>query len=260
MSQPTGRRAVPTIYDNVAQLIQAAADLCARLARISQEAPERRPFRVALSGGTTPRPLHALLAAPPYVDQIDWRQVEFYWGDERNVGPEDEQSNYRMARETLLQPLLDAGRISEAQMHRMRGELPAARAAEEYEGELRRSFGLSAGEWPRFDLILLGMGPDGHTASLFPHTAALAVRDRLAVGNHVPKLNTDRITLTVPVLNQAAAVVFLVAGADKADALREVLEGPPNPEEYPSQLIQQANGTLYWLVDRAAAAKLAHNS
>ncbi len=236
------------------QLAQAAADLFVRLSR---EDPTREQFTVALSGGSTPRKFHALLAASPQVEQVDWSKVEFYWGDERFVPPDHPDSNYRMARETLLQALP----IRPDQVHPVPTETgDAAQAAAVYEADIRRGFNLMPGQWPRFDLILLGMGPDGHTASLFPHTTALQVRDRLVVSNEVPQLQTTRITLTAPVLNAAANVAFVVGGADKADALVAVLEGSPQPEEYPSQLVQPSAGNLYWLLDEAAAAKLHHRS
>ena len=221
--------------------------------RRNQAAKASGRFTVALSGGSTPRAFHSLLAAPPYRDQVDWSITQFYWGDERCVAPDDPESNFRMARETLL----DNVPLRDAQIHRIHSELddPAA-AAKLYEDELRQEFALSGGTLPRIDLVFLGIGPDGHTASLFPHTAALSVRDRLVVANYVPKLSTWRITLTAPVLNAATTVAFLVAGADKADALSAVLDGPPDPEQYPSQMIAPTTGDLLWVVDDAAAARL----
>ncbi|HEV8193080.1 MAG TPA: 6-phosphogluconolactonase [Ktedonobacterales bacterium] len=242
------------VFADQDQLAQAAAELFVRLSR---EHPEREHFTVALSGGSTPRKYHALLAAPPQVEQVDWSKVEFYWGDERFVPPDHPDSNYRMARETLLQALP----LRSDQVHPMPTEIgDAAAAAAAYEADIRRGFTLLPGEWPRFDLILLGMGPDGHTASLFPHTAALHVRDRLVVANEVPQLQTTRITLTVPVLNDAAHVAFVVGGTDKADAVATVLEGARQPEEYPSQLVWPSDGDVYWLLDDAAAAKLQRRS
>lgn len=221
--------------------------------RRNQEARTNGRFTVALSGGSTPRAFHALLASPPYRDQVDWSVTQFYWGDERWVAPDDPESNFRMARETLL----DRVPIHDAQIHRIHTEMddPAA-AASLYADELQEEFRLGPGALPRFDLVYLGMGSDGHTASLFPHTHALSVHDRLVVANYVPKLSTWRITLTAPVLNEAAMVAFLVAGEDKTDALASVLEGPPNPEQYPSQLVAPTDGELLWVVDDAAAAKL----
>ena len=249
MSSTSRNRVHLEVLDTLDAVAHRAADL---FVRREQETRPASRFTVALSGGSTPKTLHAVLAAPPYRDQVDWSRVHFYWGDDRCVAPDDPESNFRMARETLLDRLP----IREAQIHRMHTELDSAAAAALYEDELRQDFALSAGELPRLDLILLGMGPDGHTASLFPHTAALGVTDRLVTANYVPQLNTSRITLTAPVLNHAAAVAFLIAGADKADALAHVLEGPPDLDTYPSQRIAPADGDLYWLVDRAAASRL----
>lgn len=251
MTAPSGNRGSLDVLENAQAVARRGADLFARL---SDEAIARSgQFRVALSGGSTPRALHTLFTIDPYRDLIDWRNVHFYWGDDRHVAPDDPESNFRMAYDTLLQFIP----IHEAQMHRIHTEMPdASEAADLYEQELRDDFQLAPGQLPRFDLIYLGMGPDGHTASLFPHTAALNITDRLVVANNVPKLHTDRITFTFPVINNAANVAFLIAGADKAPALAVVLEGPPNPDEYPSQCIALTNGDLYWLTDRAAAARL----
>lgn len=248
MMQPQRSTRGVQVADDLQAVARHGADLFVRLAG----EPRSDLFRVALSGGSTPKALHALLAAPPLRDQVDWSRIAFYWGDDRSVPPDHPDSNYKMARDTLLSFVP----VREDQIHRMRTELPPAQAADQYADELKRTFGLRDGELPRFDLIFLGMGPDGHTLSLFPHTEALRVTDRLVVANHVAKLNTDRVTLTYPVANNAAVVAFLVAGADKADALAQVLEGPRNVEEYPSQGIAPADGELHWFVDRAAAAKL----
>lgn len=253
MTTSSSNRSHLSVLEDAQAVARRGADLFSRL---SAEAIARHgQFRVALSGGSTPKAMHTLLASDPYRDQIDWSKVQFYWGDDRHVAPDDPESNFRMAYDTLLQFIP----IHEAQIHRIHTEMPdAAAAAELYEQELRQDFNLTAGQLPRFDLIFLGMGPDGHTASLFPHTAALDVADRLVVSNYVPKLSTDRMTLTFPVINNAANVAFLVAGPDKAPALAAVLEGPPNPDEYPSQRVAPTDGDLYWLVDRAAASQL-HN-
>jgi len=240
------------VLEDMNAVAHRAADL---FVRASQQARARGTFTVALSGGSTPRAFHTLLAQPPYRDQVDWTQVHFYWGDERYVPPDDQESNFRMARETLLEHVP----VRAEQIHRMPTEqADPEQAAAQYAQELRQGFGLMPGQLPRFDLVYLGMGPDGHTASLFPHTAALAVTDALVVANYVPKFATYRLTLTVPVLNAAANIAFLVAGPDKVDALAAVLEGPRAPEDYPSQLVAPADGTLYWIVDRAAAAGLHH--
>jgi 6-phosphogluconolactonase len=177
----------------------------------------------------------------------------FFWGDERHVPPTDPESNYRMAEETLLSKIP----VTPANVFRIPAEIPdAAAAAEAYEQTLRKFFALEPGQFPRFDLILLGMGPDGHTASLFPGTAALQEKSRQVVANWVEKFKTNRITLTLPVLNAARSVAFLVSGTDKALALKAVLEGDAPGEQYPSKLVRPADGQLIWFVDRAAASEL----
>lgn len=250
MSTPDASQQRQIIYETADALARAAAEAFVSAALAARA---HGIFRVALSGGSTPRAFHALLAAPPLREQVAWEQVHCYWGDERNVPPDSPESNYRMARETLL----DHVPIRSDHVYPVPTTLsdPAATAAA-YERLIREHFALANAELPRFDLIFLGMGPDGHTASLFPHTAALRAQERIVVANSVPQLNTVRFTLTAPAINAAAAVVFVVAGADKATALAAVREGPPDPDTYPSQLIAPARGTLTWLVDRAAAARL----
>jgi 6-phosphogluconolactonase len=179
--------------------------------------------------------------------------MHVFWGDERHVPPDHPDSNYRMANEVLLSQVP----IPPANVHRIKSEHPDARqAADDYEQTLQAFFRLAAGQHPRFDLIFLGLGPEGHTASLFPGTQALHETHRLVVSTWVGKFFTDRITLTPPVLNNAAGVVFLVSGEDKALALKAVLEGHDEPEQLPAQLIRPAHGRLLWLVDRAAASLL----
>lgn len=210
--------------------------------------------RVAISGGTTPKAMFALLAdaSQPFVSQMPWDKLDLYWVDERCVGPEDADSNYRMTREALLSKVpLPAERI-----HRMEGELEPEEAAARYEAAIRNGFRLEGAETPTFDLILLGMGDDGHTASLFPHTEAISEMSRIVVANHVPQKDTWRITLTWPVINQGREVAFLIEGAGKANVLYEVLQGPYQPDTYPSQIIRPASGKLTLLLDAAAAAKL----
>jgi 6-phosphogluconolactonase len=239
------------IYDDAPAVARAAADRFVAAARDAMA--QRRRFNVALSGGSTPRALYSLLAAQPYHAQVDWSRVWVFWGDERTVPPTDPESNYHMARETLLYHVP----VPATQVFRMRGEhADPEKAAALYEVDLRRAFALAPGELPRFDLILLGMGPDGHTASLFPHTAAVRATDRLVVANRVDKLQTWRITLTAPVINHAAEVEFLVVGEDKAPVLARVLQGPRDPDELPSQLVAPTRGALVWLLDRSAAAQL----
>ena len=240
------------IVDDPAEICRLAAGEIQRLAE--RKALAAKPFAIALSGGSTPRGLHALLANDPAVrDRLPWRYMHFFWGDERHVPPDHRRSNYRMAHDTLL----SLAPVSAENIHRVQSEEPdAALAAGKYEQELRTFFDLEAGELPRFDCILLGMGPDGHTASLFPGTEALHETKRLVVANWVEKFKTYRITLTVPVLNRADLVVFLVSGAEKAEALKAVLQGDYRPELFPAQLIRPGSGKLLWIVDKAAARYL----
>jgi 6-phosphogluconolactonase len=240
------------IFPDVEALSEAAAHEFVRCAREATAARGR--FTVALSGGSTPRRLYQFLAAEPFRGQVDWSHVEFFWGDERCVPPDDAESNYRMAREAVLARLpLPADHV-----HRLEAERPDKEsAARDYQAVMARVFGVDpAGPPPAFDLVLLGMGPDGHTASLFPHTRALDETGRWVVVNFVPKFSTDRLTLTRPVLNRAREVLFLVAGADKAEVLAEVLAGPDDPARLPSQSVRPADGRLVWFLDRAAAARL----
>ena len=230
-----------------------------RFADLANEAiAESGRFTVALSGGSTPRTIHQILAAPPYHDRVDWSKVFIFFGDERCVPPDDAESNYRMAKETLLSQVP----IPEDHVYRMRGEADPNEAAAEYGDQLQKFFGLNDGNgpspenFPRLDLIFLGMGPDGHTASLFPETSALQERSKPVTANYVAKLNTNRLTLTAPSINRAANIIFLITGDSKADALKEVLEGEYQPQIYPSQLIQPGEGKLTFLVDQAAAANL----
>ncbi len=231
-----------------------------------QKAIERRGvFHLVLSGGSTPRALYQLLATPDYARQLFWDRVHVWWGDERNVPSDHADSNYRMAAGALISTIP----IPPANVHRVRTELGAEQAAAHYETEMRFVFGqmsiddeldavlLRTGEFPRFDLILLGMGDDGHTASLFPGTDALKIQDRLVVANSVSKLNTDRITFTYPLINTADSVMFLVSGANKAEVLKRVLMGDVQPDVLPSQGIAPVTGKLFWMCDVAAAAQVA---
>jgi 6-phosphogluconolactonase len=235
------------IFPNDEALIRGAAELFVTQANAALQTRGR--FSVALSGGTTPKALYGLLASEAWRKQIDWTHTFIFWGDERCVPPDHADSNYRMARESLLDHLP----IPRDHIYRMRGEVDPEQAAGEYEGFLKAFF---RGENTRFDLLLLGMGDDGHTASLFPHTAALREISRLVVANHIEAKDTWRITLTTRALNAAATIAFLVSGAGKAETLRRVLKGEPQPERLPSQLIKPAQGQLLWLVDAAAAEKL----
>lgn len=230
---------------------RAAADVV----RIAGDAVAARGvFTIALSGGSTPKVLYALLAEHPSLrNSLPWDKMKVFFGDERHVGPGHADSNFRMATDAMLSKVP----FRPDQVHRIKGECPdTAQAAAEYEEVIRREFGLQAGTFPRFDLILLGMGSEGHTLSLFPGTKALNETQRIVTSNWVGKLCTDRVTLTAPAANNAANVIFMITGADKACALKSVLEGPQEPEQLPAQMIQPANGNLSWLVDEAAGSML----
>lgn len=210
--------------------------------------------RIAISGGSTPKAAFKLLADPaqPWLARMPWQKLELFWVDERCVPPDDPDSNYRMTREALL----DHVPLPANQVHRMEGELEPEVAAARYESLLRNAFRLEGAEKPRFDLIALGMGPDGHTASLFPHTAALEEIGRLVVANHVQNKDAWRVTLTWPVINLATRVFFLIGGADKAQVLSQVFTGPRDTDRLPSQLIRPASGILTLILDKASAALL----
>lgn len=231
-----------------------AADAAEMFVRLAKEATDAgRPFRVALSGGSTPKLLYGLLASDTFRHEVPWGRVEFFFGDERWVPPTSKESNYKLANDNLFKPL----NISPDSVFPMSTEgLEPQEAADQYETTLRRVFRTGESEMPNFDLVFLGMGDDGHTASLFPYTEALKESSRLVAANHVEKLDTWRLTLTAPVLGAAKEVLFMVGGESKAMALKEVLEGEYNPEEYPSQLLRDANAHVTWLVDRAAASQL----
>jgi 6-phosphogluconolactonase len=227
-----------------------AATEFARLA--IQSAATCGRFATALSGGSTPKGLYSLLAASEFRGKIPWSQVHIFWGDERCVGPDHPESNYRMAQETLLSGVpLPAENI-----HRMRGEKNPPDAAEGYEQTVQNFFQLSSRGPPRFDLIYLGLGEDGHIASLFPGSEALKETTRLVVAVYVQKLKSHRLTLTLPVLNHAANIFFIVAGRDKAPVLKAALQGEQDPERLPAQLIKPVSGKLVWFVDQAAASSL----
>ena len=246
MSAPVELRRLTTPQD----LFQAAAEEVIRSA--TDAVAQRGRFTIALSGGSTPRNLYTLIAANASAT-LPWNQMFFFWGDERHVPPDSPDSNYRMAKEALLSKVP----VPPANIFPVPAENPdAAQAAEIYEQTLRKFFAAAPGEFPRFDLILLGMGPDGHTASLFPETPALQEKSRLVVANWVEKLGSSRITFTLPLLNAARRVAFLVSGTDKAAALHEVLEGNAPAEKYPSRLVQPSEGKVIWFVDRAAASEL----
>lgn len=236
------------VFDDAEAVAQAAARRIVELANESIGA--RGVFSIALSGGSTPRRIYELLAGEEFRTQVDWPNVHVFFGDERTVPPDHSDSNFRMANEAMLSrvPLPDAN------IHRIDGVGDAAANASDYESEMRGFFGEA--DWPRLDLVMLGMGDDGHTASLFPGSAALAETKAWVVGNWVEKFGTWRITLSAPAINSARHVLFLVTGAGKAARLREVLEGEREPTRLPSQLIRPREGTLEWFVDKAAAEQL----
>jgi len=238
-----------TIYPDTNTLSHAAAQYIVRLA--NEAIVTRGRFSIALSGGSTPKVLYGLLAEEPYHSQIGWTAVDIFWSDERCVPPDSEDSNYHLARQVLL----DKISISPNQVHRMPADQPDRDAASQaYTVDMQRAFGTSG--IPNFDLIQLGMGPEGHTASLFPHQASLHEQQRLVMPVSVPKPPPPRLTFTPPLLNAARHVLFLVTGAEKADALQAVLEGEYQPDEYPAQIVRPPNGDLVWMLDNAAAAKL----
>lgn len=228
-------------------LFQAAASQFAPLALEAIQAGGR--FCVALSGGSTPRNFYLLLAGE-FKQAIPWQKVYFFFGDERHVPPDHPESNYRMVREALLSKVP----LPAENVFRIRAELDAEKAALDYEQTLGKFFNLQKDEFPRFDLVLLGVGPDGHTASLFPGTAALNEKRRMVVANWVEKFKTYRITLTFPVLNHSRFVTFLVSGEEKASILHEIFENKNT--NLPAQRVCPENGRLFWFVDREAAASL----
>jgi 6-phosphogluconolactonase len=247
----TGNREIRVLADANGIAQTAAAEF---LDAARQSVQQNDSFSVALAGGSTPKTLYSLLANNPLLQaKVPWSKIQFFFGDERHVPPDDGENNFRMANEAMLAK----APIDAKQVHRIKSEKRSAtEAAADYERELRISFKLQADQLPRFDLILLGMGPEGHTASLFPGTKALKEEQRLVVSNWVGKLYTDRITLTPPVLNNAARVVFMVHGAEKAPALKAVLEGPYEPDQLPAQIIRPPQGKVLWLVDPTAASML----
>ena len=236
------------------ELFSTAAEEVVRAA--NEAVKQRGRFTIALAGGSTPKSLYNLLATNART-ALPWDRMFFFFGDERHVPPSDPDSNYRMADESMLSKIP----VPAANVFRIPAENPDAEAvAEAYEETLKKFFALQPGQFPRFDLILLGMGPDGHTASLFPGTAALQEKKRLVVANWVEKMKTHRITLTLPVLNAAHCIIFLVSGIDKASVLRTVLEEDVSAEQYPSKLVRPRDGKLIWLLDRAAASQLKNAS
>jgi len=235
------------IFSDLETLSQAAAEMFADQA--GNAIASQGGFSVALSGGHTPRRLYEILADPPYSEQIHWEAINVFWGDERCVPTNDPRSNFLMAQQALLKHVP----IPENHIHPILGDLPAALAAADYEAELRDFF---EGQPPIFDLILLGLGENAHTASLFPHTSVLAERERWVSEVYVAEQSMYRVTITATLINQASEAIFLVSGSEKASALHNVLEGAYHPHEFPAQLIHPNDTHPTWLVDKAAAHKL----
>ena len=247
-----------TIYPDSEHWVAGVADFIVGLA--AETIAERGRFTLALSGGNTPRSVYARLATPDYLDRIDWSRVLVFFGDERCVPPEDPRSNYHMARSALF----DHVPLPAANIHRIRGEDEPDQAAAAYAAELQDTFGgdaVAGGPPPDgFDLILLGLGSNGHTASLFPGLAVVTESVHWVMAQYVEVVSTWRVTLTPVVINAAHHVAFLVAGAEKAEIMQKVLEGPHQPVVLPAQIIRPARGELRWLVDAAAAANLSRAS
>ncbi len=233
-------RVYPTPDDVAAEGARAFVEAAAEAQRL------RGTFSVALSGGSTPKAMFKLLAEEPFKSQVNWERVKIFFGDERCVPPDHADSNYRMAHETLLSKVP----IPPDNVYRMEGECKPEAAATDYGRMLKESFGEDGG----IDLIYLGMGDDGHTASLFPGTAALKETTHRCVANYVEKMKTWRITLSAPFINRAGQVIIMVVGAGKAKRVAEVLEGPREPDRLPIQMIQPVSGNLVWLMDVPAAA------
>jgi len=210
----------------------------------------RTKFAVAISGGSTPRRLYTLLSSSPYCDQVDWQKIHFFWADERCVSKEDEASNFK----TVFDRLLSKVPVPDGHIHRIKGEEDPEKAARDYEADIREFFGTSG--MPVFDLVLLGMGEEGHTASLFPGSKWLEETARLAVAVYLDKPNRNRITLTLPVLNNAAQILFLVAGSSKAAVLSEILSDKEKKKEFPAGRIRPVQGKVTWLIDQEAAGRV----
>jgi len=239
------------VFKDLETLSRAAAAEFTALA--AQAKPQGKPFAAALSGGPTPKRFYELLATPEFSGKIPWPRVHLFQVDERCVPPDDVESNYRMMRQAMIERIP----LPAANFHRMPAEQPDHEgAARRYESELRETLGAPPPAWPSFDLVYLGLGDDGHTASLFPGTAALEERERAVCPNYVEKLKMFRLTLTLPVLNAAQKVIFLVAGVGKAETLRQILRPPAAWPRLPAQRIQPVQGTVSWYLDEAAARLL----
>jgi 6-phosphogluconolactonase len=239
---------------DTSELFHAAAEHVCRIGRMSLDTTGR--FSLVLSGGATPRGLYELLAEHPYRSQVEWDKVEFFWGDERAVPPDHPASNYRMAKEAMLDKL----GVPEDRIHRIPGERPDLdRVAKEYEEKIEDVLGRIPGVGrrpPHFNLFLLGMGEDGHTASLFPNTPPLREKERWVVAQEAPKAPRERVTMTPPLINAAHFIMFLVSGSSKANVLAQVVQGSRDPMRYPAQLIHPLTGEVTWFVDQPASMSL----
>lgn len=238
------------IFDHTVDLFRNSAE---KIVSIADEAIQNNGhFNLVLSGGSTPKGVYSVLADAAFKKKIRWEKVHVFWGDERSVVSTHPDSNYRMAKETLL----DASGIPRGNIHRMAGEEDPMLAAQQYEDDIKDFFKVDDGSFPPFDLILLGLGEDGHTASLFPDSEALTVRDRFVVDNYVKKLNTHRITFTFPLINRARNVLFLVSGSAKSKIVKQVLENTGPEKLFPSQMVQPTHGSLLWFLDKDAGTEL----
>jgi 6-phosphogluconolactonase len=238
------------ILNDAAELYVRAAEETAHIA--GESVCTHGEFTLCLSGGSTPAATYDLLATR-FNLSVDWKEVQFFWGDERCVPPENPESNFAMANRTMLSKLT----LRPDQVHRMRGEDQPAAGAAAYEVELRRHFGLGDSEFPRFDLVMLGLGDNRHTASLFPSDPAIHETQRMVVAVDVDAEPRKRLTLTPPVINNAQRVMFLAAGQGKAAAVKDILEGPRDPDKFPAQIVAPNDGAVIWLLDKAAASLLA---
>jgi 6-phosphogluconolactonase len=243
---------VYSVAPNATALARRAAEFF--VVEAEKAVAARGVARIAISGGSTPKAAFRALAeqGEEWRARMPWAKLDLWWVDERCVPPDNTDSNFRMTREALL----DHVPLKPEQIHRIEGELEPDDAAAKYETELKNSFGLKGAEVPRFDVVQLGLGPDGHTASLFPHTDALNITDRLVAANYVEEKDMWRVTLTRPIINKGRQVFFLIEGPEKAMILNEVLQGPRDPERLPSQFIAPVDGILTLLLDQAAAALL----
>ena len=237
------------IYKDSEELAQNACEYL--IERIGAILEKKEVVRIAVSGGSTPKRTFQLLSDPEIAPEVPWEKTEWYFVDERNVDPSSDESNYKMFKTHLLDGLSVTPKVV-----RIQGELPPAEAAVLYSKEITENMNLAPGEMPTFDLLLLGMGADGHTASLFPHSKGLHVEDEIAIANFAPELEVWRITLTKTAINNANEVIFLISGKDKSETLKEVVFGDYNPELYPTTLIRPKNNTLLFLLDEAASAEV----